>query len=72
MDNKGANIYASNILLRLFYQEGVFSQWKANIECLLFLSPLTNMYASNEMSRKQYELTFNVGFFSLMNNNLRK
>ena len=38
--NKSSNINVDNIPCKLFYCEAVFSLWKANIECCLFLTPL--------------------------------
>ena len=47
-NNKGANINVGNIPRKVFYHEAVFSQWKSNIECWIFLPPPIDFYFSIE------------------------
>ena len=36
-------------LVNYFFNKTLFSQWKSNIECWVFLTPLTHLYVSIEI-----------------------
>ena len=48
--NKCSNINVGNIPCNIFYGEAVFSQWKSNIECWIFIPHLTRFHVSIEIS----------------------